>query len=77
MKCYICDDELEQELVLTSSDDLALSFYAIVIRNIQIGICYDCHVKWQRVLELLISRFKDQKSIDESLCKKILEYTGE
>ena len=73
MKCFICDCELKQEMLLTARDDLTLGYYAVVVRNAQIAICSDCYRKWNKVLELLLSRFKEQKYIDEEICKKILE----
>jgi len=72
-RCYICDVELKREMMLTAQDDLVFGLYAIVVRNMQIAICADCFRLWNKVLELLLSRFKEQKHIDETICKKILE----
>jgi hypothetical protein len=72
-KCYICDSEIKQEMMLNAHDNLIMGFYAIVVRNTQIAICGDCFKLWNRVLELLLSRFKEQKRIDEEICRKILE----
>lgn len=72
-KCYICDCELRPEMMLTANDNLIMGLYAIVVRNTQVAICYSCFKDWNKVLELLLSRFKEQKRIDEEICKKILE----
>lgn len=76
-KCYICNLDLKPEMQLTANDDLTMGFYAIVVRNTQIGICSDCFKKWNKALEFLLSRFKEQQHIDEEICKKILEYKNE
>ena len=74
MKCYICDAHVEQELMVTVHDNMILGFHAVVIRNTQIVICGHCSTLWSKVLELLLMRFKEQKNIDEDICKKIVEH---
>ena len=74
IKCAICDIELRQEMLMTVQDDIVLGFHAIVIKNVQLPICADCSRRWNKVLEFLISRFKEQKCIDEEICQKILEF---
>jgi len=73
MNCYICHAELKKELILTANDMLVLGVYVIVIKNTQLGVCSECWRLWNKVMELLLSRFKEQKYIDEAICKKILE----
>lgn len=77
MICFICDAELTQEMLITPNDCVILGFYAIIVKNIQSAVCPKCFKEWNKVLELLISRFKEQKYIDETICKKILEYKEE
>lgn len=74
MICFICDTEIKQEMLLTINDNLVLGFYAIVVRNMQLAICPKCYKDWNRILELLLSRFKEQKYIDENIGKRIVEY---
>jgi len=76
-KCYICDCEIEKEMMVTANDQIVLGVYAIVVRNMQLAICSVCFAQWNKILELLVSRFKEQKHIDEEICKKILEYKDE
>lgn len=73
MNCFICNVELQQEMILTKQDIIISGYYAIVIKNTNIAICSDCYRNWNRVLEFLISRFREQKHIDETICQKILE----
>ena len=74
MICKICKHELEKELVLTQQNSIEESYYAIVIRNLNIGICRDCFIKWNKVLEFLVIRFTEQGEIDDAICKKILSF---
>lgn len=73
MICYICDSELEPTMIYTASDDLVLGFHAVVIKNVQFGVCSSCYKDWDRILQLLLLRFKEQKKIDNEICKRILE----
>jgi hypothetical protein len=74
MKCFICDAELKQEMIMTTNDDIVLGLHSIVLKGLQIAICPLCFSKWNKILNLLLIRFKEQKHIDEDICKKILEY---
>ncbi len=73
MICYICDSKLEQEMILTATDDLTLGFYTVVIKSVQFGVCSSCYKDWDRILQLLLIRFKENKKIDGGICKKIME----
>lgn len=73
-KCYICDCIVTKELMITSNDDIVMGLFAIMLRNAQAVVCSQCFSQWNKMLELLLSRFKEQHYIDEDICKKILEY---
>lgn len=77
MTCYICGIELNLEPMLTAENELTMGHYLIIVKNTPLLICSDCFRLWNKVIELLISRFKEQKYIDETICKKIIEYENE
>ena len=74
MDCNICDSKFEKQLIILTNDDLVFGFYSIVIIGVQIPVCASCFERWDKILQFLVSRFKEQKYIDEEICKKIIEY---
>jgi len=71
--CYICTHDVDSILFLNEQNVPTSGYYGIVIKNHHFTVCAECFMKWTKVLELLASRFKDQKYIDEKICKMILE----
>lgn len=73
MDCKICDKELQQETFLTHANAIAIGYYSIVLRGLNLEVCADCFSAWTKLLEFLFVSFREKKKIDEEIVRKLLE----
>lgn len=71
-KCYICEHGVEEVMFLSERNFPTSGYYGIVIKGHHFTVCPECFANWNKVLEFLVTRFKEQKYIDETICKMIL-----